>query len=204
MNAMDKMVRTWKRKRQRGVSPIIATILLVAITVVLAAVLYVLISGLTHGGGAVPYSVSMGTPSWSGTSPSYGTISITGATSGLTTSLFGFAVATISGSPVPVATAAPTTTCKAKVSYATTACTAPTTGNWYVVLYYTGNGSIADIWVNGGWTTGLTNNYAVGISAGAQSLVIIGSSGASLPSSGDQLNAFGLGSSSVSGSSGSF
>jgi len=36
------------------VSPIIATILLVAITVVLAAVLYVLISGLTHGPGNTP------------------------------------------------------------------------------------------------------------------------------------------------------
>jgi flagellin-like protein len=36
------------------VSPIIATILLVAITVVLAAVLYVLISGLTHGPGSTP------------------------------------------------------------------------------------------------------------------------------------------------------
>jgi flagellin-like protein len=36
------------------VSPIIATILLVAITVVLAAVLYVLISGLTHGTGSAP------------------------------------------------------------------------------------------------------------------------------------------------------
>ncbi len=35
-------------------SPIIATILLVAITVVLAAVLYVLIAGLTHGPGATP------------------------------------------------------------------------------------------------------------------------------------------------------
>ena len=39
-----------RRAKARGVSPIIATILLVAITVVLAAVLYVLISGLTGGG----------------------------------------------------------------------------------------------------------------------------------------------------------
>jgi flagellin-like protein len=41
--------RRWRSARGRGVSPIIATILLVAITVVLAAVLYVLISSLTHG-----------------------------------------------------------------------------------------------------------------------------------------------------------
>ena len=43
-----------RRARTHGVSPIIATILLVAITVVLAAVLYVLISGLTHGPGSTP------------------------------------------------------------------------------------------------------------------------------------------------------
>jgi flagellin-like protein len=44
-------------RRRKGVSPIIATILLVAITVVLAAVLYVLITGLDHG----PSTPSIGT-----------------------------------------------------------------------------------------------------------------------------------------------
>ncbi|HEV2449028.1 MAG TPA: archaellin/type IV pilin N-terminal domain-containing protein [Thermoplasmata archaeon] len=46
--------RSWRRKNKRGVSPIIATILLVAITVVLAAVLYILISGFTKGPGNTP------------------------------------------------------------------------------------------------------------------------------------------------------
>jgi len=46
--------RDRRRNRRRGVSPIIATILLVAITVVLAAVLYVLISGISHGVGSAP------------------------------------------------------------------------------------------------------------------------------------------------------
>ena len=50
MNVFGKSERSWRKARKRGVSPIIATILLVAITVVLAAVLYVLISGLTTGG----------------------------------------------------------------------------------------------------------------------------------------------------------
>jgi flagellin-like protein len=50
MNVLGKNERSWRKARKRGVSPIIATILLVAITVVLAAVLYVLISGLTGGG----------------------------------------------------------------------------------------------------------------------------------------------------------
>ena len=50
MNVFGKNERSWRKARKRAVSPIIATILLVAITVVLAAVLYVLISGLTGGG----------------------------------------------------------------------------------------------------------------------------------------------------------
>jgi archaeal type IV pilus assembly protein PilA len=54
MNVLGKNERSWRKARKRGVSPIIATILLVAITVVLAAVLYVLISGLTHGPGNTP------------------------------------------------------------------------------------------------------------------------------------------------------
>lgn len=49
-----KLGRRWRKARKRGVSPIIATILLVAITVVLAAVLYVLISNLTKGPGNTP------------------------------------------------------------------------------------------------------------------------------------------------------
>src|SRR5713226_3446006 len=40
------------RKDERAVSPVIATILMVAITVVLAAVLYVMVSGLITGPGA--------------------------------------------------------------------------------------------------------------------------------------------------------
>ena len=54
MNVFGKRARSWRKARKRGVSPIIATILLVAITVVLAAVLYVLISGLTKGPGSAP------------------------------------------------------------------------------------------------------------------------------------------------------
>jgi flagellin-like protein len=54
MNVFGQRERSWRKSRKRAVSPIIATILLVAITVVLAAVLYVLISGLTHGPGSTP------------------------------------------------------------------------------------------------------------------------------------------------------
>ena len=54
MEMCAKAERRWRKKGKRGVSPIIATILLVAITVVLAAVLYILISGLTKGPGNTP------------------------------------------------------------------------------------------------------------------------------------------------------
>lgn len=40
-----------KRRKDSAVSPVIATILMVAITVVLAAVLYVMVSGFTHSPG---------------------------------------------------------------------------------------------------------------------------------------------------------
>ncbi len=60
MNVFGQRERSWRKARKRAVSPIIATILLVAITVVLAAVLYVLISGLTHGTGAAPLGTNFG------------------------------------------------------------------------------------------------------------------------------------------------
>jgi flagellin-like protein len=50
-------IRWARARRSRGVSPIIAMILLVAVVVVLAAVLYVSLAGLTHG----PSTASIGT-----------------------------------------------------------------------------------------------------------------------------------------------
>lgn len=50
MHFLGMGTRSWRKAGKRAVSPIVATILLVAITVVLAAVLYVLVSGLTTGG----------------------------------------------------------------------------------------------------------------------------------------------------------
>ncbi len=49
------------RKDESAVSPVIATILMVAITVVLAAVLYVMVSGLLSGPGATKPKVTFGT-----------------------------------------------------------------------------------------------------------------------------------------------
>src|SRR5437879_11677210 len=47
------------RKDEAAVSPVIATILMVAITVVLAAVLYVMVSGLISGPGGTPQALGM-------------------------------------------------------------------------------------------------------------------------------------------------
>jgi flagellin-like protein len=52
---LSRLAERWSPGgRRRGVSPIIGIILLVAITVVLAAVLYVLVAGLAHGPGGKP------------------------------------------------------------------------------------------------------------------------------------------------------
>ena len=47
------------RKDENAVSPVIATILMVAITVVLAAVLYVMVSGLLTGPGNAPQLIGV-------------------------------------------------------------------------------------------------------------------------------------------------
>jgi len=108
MNVFGKSERRWRKARKRGVSPIIATILLVAITVVLAAVLYVLISGLTHGTGSAPLGTNFSWGSPLNTTGVVGigctgahycySIEIAGAGSGVTTSNFYLALRNSVGS----------------------------------------------------------------------------------------------------------
>jgi flagellin-like protein len=90
----------WRKPGKRGVSPIIATILLVAITVVLAAVLYVLISGLTRGPGNTPIGSAMATSSATDGVCSVGycyTFTIESASSGVTANSMKFQVQSSSG-----------------------------------------------------------------------------------------------------------
>ena len=57
------MKKIWKkRKNSEAVSPVIATILMVAITVVLAAVLYVMVMGFGTTGAQTPTGAFTGTP----------------------------------------------------------------------------------------------------------------------------------------------
>ena len=184
------------RKNKRGVSPIIATILLVAITVVLAAVLYVLIAGLTHTGASTPYTVGLSAPS--PTSPAAGvywnSIVIT-PQSGVTTGMFGLALSSQSNLPIAVGTA-PTATCKSAAAFTSANCGAPTAGTWYAVLYGTVNNSVVNVWSQSAWTSG---TIAV---TNAQTLVVV--SGASITGTLDILSVYSVGSSSVSGQSGAF
>lgn len=108
MNVFGHRERSWRKARKQGVSPIIATILLVAITVVLAAVLYVLISGLTHGSGSAPLGTNFG---WGTATPEHPATTGGGCTgthycyvigiassTGVTASDLGFSIRTASGS----------------------------------------------------------------------------------------------------------
>lgn len=95
--------RRWRKNAKRGVSPIIATILLVAITVVLAAVLYILISGLTKGPGNTPLGTSLafGTVGeGSNAANNWYNISIQSAGGGLTLGSMNFQVQTATGAIV--------------------------------------------------------------------------------------------------------
>lgn len=100
MNVFGKSERSWRKARKRAVSPIIATILLVAITVVLAAVLYVLISGLTSGGvGSKPIgsAFSAGNPvssyvSGTAAAPACTATTVTGTTATTLASMQGYTV----------------------------------------------------------------------------------------------------------------
>ena len=201
MNVFGKRSRSWRKPRKRGVSPIIATILLVAITVVLAAVLYVLVSGLTKGGSSTPYSLGITAISGgaSGSGANWFDSLALSPTSGLTTSQFGFSVTTPGGGTVANAAAVGGTGCTltatpTTITYGSTGCNGPTSG-YYAVLLSSSNGILA-IYVAGAWS------YAAGTSTVAvtasYTLEVISS--AQLAGTGDSIGVFGTGSSSVSGS----
>ena len=164
------------RKNKRGVSPIIATILLVAITVVIAAVLYVLVSGYLKGTGSAPNSFQLQTPNYGkctavGTPVgctavgdyiiTFGTVT---ATSGLTINSVGLKVVDVNGGVV---------------SYTQATLIGPTGS---VVATYT---------AAGGWST----NAAIG--SGDSLALDTGTS--NLQGTGDTVQAYGLGGASVSG-----
>jgi hypothetical protein len=188
------------------VSDIVAELFVIALTVVLAATLYVLVSGLTRTGASSPYMLGMGSPQESpqSASYSYGVIAIS-PQNGLTTALAGLYLANGSGArAVPVGTA-PSSTCHFSAGFnnATDPCTAPVSGIWYAVLVNASSGRVADVWSLQSGTTAQWAGPTVALTQD-QEIVVVWSSSYGIAGSADSLTAYSLASSSVSGQSGSF
>lgn len=191
MNGWKLGARARGHGRKRAVSPIIATILLVAITVVLAAVLYVLISGLTSGGGSIPYSVGMSETGATTTGGNWIAITVN-PTNGLNTGQFGLKITnTTSQTDAPVANP-DAATCKAGATYSQANCIT-TTGGWYAVLELA-NGSVGSVYSGAGTATWSATSPV----SGGMTIFII-SHGTISGDIGYTLTAFSTGTSSVSG-----
>jgi flagellin-like protein len=175
------------------VSPIIATILLVAITVVLAAVLYVLISGLTHGAGAAPLGTNFGygtaindtgvkTLGCGTTGYCYGVeINVGG---GLTISNFILSLKNPTGSTVawPAAVAATTAACAAAAPTAACIQLVSPTSSTPVAVYSTASSGWSAVGTFTGTITSGSSiviyfNTAAGAGLLGDQLVAVGSSG---------------------------
>lgn len=187
--------RSYRRKHKRGVSPIIATILLVAITVVLAAVLYVLVSGLTKSGASTPYEVVMTATNQATGTNTYFDIMTLSPTTGLTTSMFGLKVTQLGGTILTLLpTASLPATCTQGSAPTPAICTG-VTGDWYGLIVSGTTGDIVAIYTAGGWayasgsTLALTNGYTLYVVTYV-----------SFAGSGAVISAYSTGTSSVSGS----
>ena len=83
--------RRWRRGRTSGVSEIVAVLLVSAMAIILAAILYVLIAGIVHGGSEAP---SIGTAFAAGVTTVGNQVGTGGATTcGLTTTTASSAIA---------------------------------------------------------------------------------------------------------------
>lgn len=168
MNVWGKSTRSWRRKRTRAVSPIIATILLVAITVVLAAVLYVLVSQYTKSGsGSTPLSITFSNPitAKDKNGVNYDNVTIS-ASSGLTTGMFGLKITTATGGTV---------------------------SGWTAAKLFGASGTLLATFTlsSASWDNVVAVNNS-------ETLELVSPSGTSV--AGDTLNAYSLGSATVSGS----
>ncbi len=192
MNAIRTAKNHVGRRSKRAVSPIIATILLVAITVVLAAVLYVLVSGLTKTSTSTPYELGMSETGSTGSGTNYQIILALSPTTGLTTSIFGLKITGPSGTVLTTVTVP--AACKSGVAPST--CTT-VAGGWYAILVSTGGtvsatyGNASAVW--GNYATGVTT---IALNGGYQLWILTQSSYSGV---GNVISAFGTSTSSVSG-----
>ena len=170
MNMRTMSQRRWRKKSKRGVSPIIATILLVAITVVLAAVLYILISGLTKGPGNTPLGTALAlsspTENSKGTT-NYYNFSVQSAGGGLLLNNLQFQIVGSGGSIIP--------TTAAGWSLSVLGITGSSVGTYSIT-------SASPTWTVGG-TTVMSSQMTVALTSPAATTL-----------SGDTLNVIGVGS----------
>jgi len=197
MNVLESAGQRWRKKKNRGVSPIIATILLVAITVVLAAVLYVLISGLTSSTATAPVSLApalvpggAGSSGTGATTIYYVAVGITPSSS-VPTSAIGLR-ATTSTTTASLAAVAGAGCTVGSAYTAGTSCTRPTGAATWFVAVTNGTGKIVATYSSAGWSSSIT------LSGGSFVLNVISS--AAYDGTGYTLTAYGAGSTPISGS----
>jgi len=190
-------VRRLRRRNERGVSPIIATILLVAITVVLAAVLYVLVSGLTKTGVSTPYEFGMAYLSSAGTGKNYTEVLSVTPTPGLVTSIFALKILTAGGTATAIGTIATTCFPQATAAVPQASCTVGVATGWFALLLSGGN--LMASYAKNSTTSLYQWNYAPGTTTlavnGGYQLELV--SQASL--GGDTITAYGTSTSTVTG-----
>lgn len=181
-------------RNRRGVSEIIATIYVVAITVALAGVLFVEVSSVTQSRASPPYAVEMVFSTQTQGVRTYFDFGTLVTTSGLMTSMFGLKVATPQGATYGTAAVVPGTCAYGAANPSPTTCPGVPDG-WYGILLSGMNSTVTAMYSAVGWTYGSgTTSFALNDGC---TLIVVTSS----PVAGsDMISAFGTGSSSVSGS----
>jgi len=162
-------------KKEKAVSPVIATILMVAITVVLAATVYILVSHYTSAGAATPLTASlavdnegMGHPTSTSTVYYYN-LTITLSTPVNLTNMANVHI-TVNGNPVVLSTQ---TGSSALTSTASTVATATKTTIDYLV--FNTNGALVTTYIQSGSTITIVSN--INLSGDTFSLTYTGYSG---------------------------
>ena len=158
-------------KKEKAVSPVIATILMVAITVVLAAAVYILVSHYTSVGAATPLTASLavnneGTGSISGHPVYYYNLTITLSTPVNLTNMANVHI-TVNGNQVGLSSTSILSSVASTV--------AGTTGNTVEYLVFNTNGEPVTTYIQSGSTITIVSNYD--LSGDAVSLTYTGYSG---------------------------
>ena len=154
----------------------VATVLLVAITVVLAGVLYIMLANLGSGAtGPRPISLELTLAGNEEATPSgvaWGNFSLS-SSQPLTTSEFGLSLVSAGGSPVPLGGGGCLTT--------STSCSP---SNSWIAFLYTPQGKVLNVWNSSGWS----NSSMTVVSS--MTLGLVGASGLHLLGSGDFVKVF--------------